>query len=387
MTDAIAPARLRVLLVDDDRPMRAALARLLEHAGFAPMSAGTVEEAKRILAEETIDVVVSDINMPGASGLQFLAEVRERDPGLPFVLMTAAPQLESAVLAVNLGAFRYLMKPVDLAELEATIRKAGLARSFARLQREALDAVRSEDAARATANRLVDDALNGLWMAWQPIVKDQGTALFAYEALLRTDEPLLSRPEEFVGTAQQVERGRELARAVRAHVARTIPTLPDGALALVNIVADDLADSDLVSPDAPLTQYAGRVVLEITERTKLDAALNIPARVRQLRDLGFRLAVDDLGAGYSGLSSITQLEPSIVKLDMSLIRDIHESTARRAVVASMVILCQSMHIDVIAEGIEKREEAEVLWDLGIELTQGYLFGRPAREPRWTAVSG
>ena len=73
MTDQIAPSRLRVLLVDDDRPMRTALARLLEHAGFAPLTAGSVDEAKRILADETIDVIVSDINMPGSSGLQFLA--------------------------------------------------------------------------------------------------------------------------------------------------------------------------------------------------------------------------------------------------------------------------------------------------------------------------
>ena len=95
--------------------------------------------------------------------------------------------------------------------------------------------------------------------------------------------------------------------------------------------------------------------------------------------------MDDLGAGYSGLSSISQLEPSIVKLDMSLIRDIHESMTRRAVVASMVILCQSMNIQIIAEGVEKPEEAEALWDLGIELTQGYLFGRPHREIRWRPI--
>jgi len=187
MSDQLAPSRLRVLLVDDDRPMRTALARLLEHAGFAPLTAGSVDEARKVLAEETVDVIVSDINMPGSSGLQFLAEVRDRDASLPFILMTAAPQLESAVLAVNLGAFRYLMKPVDLAELEATVRKAGLARSFARLQKEALDAVRSEDAARATASRLVDEAMAGLWMAWQPITSHRGTHLFAFEALLRSD--------------------------------------------------------------------------------------------------------------------------------------------------------------------------------------------------------
>ena len=385
MTDQIAPSRLRVLLVDDDRPMRTALARLLEHAGFAPLTAGSVDEAKRILADETIDVIVSDINMPGSSGLQFLADVRDQDASLPFILMTAAPQLESAILAVNLGAFRYLMKPVDLAELEATVRKAGLARSFARLQKEALDAVRSEDAARATASRLVDEAMAGLWMAWQPITSHKGTQLFAFEALLRSDEPQLSNPEVFVTSAQRIERGRELSRRIRARVAESIQGFPDGALALVNIVAEDLADPDLVDPAAPLSAHASRVVLEITERTKLDASLNLPTRVKQLRAMGYRLAVDDLGAGYSGLSSITQLEPSIVKLDMSLIRDIHESMTRRAVVASMVILCQSMNIQIIAEGVEKPEEAAALWDLGIELTQGYLFGRPHREIRWRPV--
>ncbi|MFZ9898863.1 MAG: EAL domain-containing protein [Gemmatimonadaceae bacterium] len=386
MTDQIAPSRLRVLLVDDDRPMRTALARLLEHAGFAPLTAGSVDEAKRILTEETIDVIVSDINMPGSSGLQFLADVRDQDASLPFILMTAAPQLESAILAVNLGAFRYLMKPVDLAELEATVRKAGLARSFARLQKEALDAVRSEDAARATASRLVDEAMAGLWMAWQPITSHKGTQLFAFEALLRSDEPQLSQPEVFVSSAQRIERGRELSRRIRARVAESIPAFPDGTLALVNIVAEDLADPDLVDPSAPLSAHASRVVLEITERTKLDASLNLPTRVKQLREMGYRLAVDDLGAGYSGLSSITQLEPSIVKLDMSLIRDIHESMTRRAVVASMVILCQSMNIQIIAEGVEKVEEAAALWDLGIELTQGYLFGRPHREIRWRPIS-
>ena len=385
MSDQLAPSRLRVLLVDDDRPMRTALARLLEHAGFAPLTAGSVDEARKVLGEETVDVIVSDINMPGSSGLQFLAEVRDRDASLPFILMTAAPQLESAVLAVNLGAFRYLMKPVDLAELEATVRKAGLARSFARLQKEALDAVRSEDAARTTASRLIDAAMAGLWMAWQPITSHHGTQLFAFEALLRSDEPQLSQPEVFVTAAQRIERGRELSRRIRGRVAESIPSFPDGALALVNIVADDLADPDLVDPAAPLSAYAARVVLEITERTKLDASLNLPARVKQLRDMGYRLAVDDLGAGYSGLSSITQLEPSIVKLDMSLIRDIHESMTRRAVVASMVILCQSMDIQIIAEGVEKPEEASALWDLGIELTQGYLFGRPHREIRWRPV--
>jgi EAL domain-containing protein (putative c-di-GMP-specific phosphodiesterase class I) len=95
--------------------------------------------------------------------------------------------------------------------------------------------------------------------------------------------------------------------------------------------------------------------------------------------------VDDLGAGYSGLSSIMQLEPDFVKLDRSLVRELHESTARRTIVESLLALSRSMGTIVVAEGVELREEAEVLWELGVPLTQGYFFGRPQRELRWAPV--
>jgi EAL domain-containing protein (putative c-di-GMP-specific phosphodiesterase class I) len=148
----------------------------------------------------------------------------------------------------------------------------------------------------------------------------------------------------------------------------------------VNIVPNDLNDPELADPGSPLSAHAHRVVLEVTERSQLDAAAG--ARVRAVRQLGYRLAVDDLGAGYSGLSSIMQLEPDFVKLDRSLVRELHESTARRTIVESLLALSRSMGTIVVAEGVELREEAEVLWELGVPLTQGYFFGRPQRELRW-----
>lgn len=76
-----------------------------------------------------------------------------------------------------------------------------------------------------------------------------------------------------------------------------------------------------------------------------------------------------------------------MKLDRSLVRDLHESGARRAIVESLVALSRTMGTTVVAEGVELREEAAVLWELGVPLTQGYLFGRPLRDLRWTPFGG
>jgi EAL domain-containing protein (putative c-di-GMP-specific phosphodiesterase class I) len=122
---------------------------------------------------------------------------------------------------------------------------------------------------------------------------------------------------------------------------------------------------------------ASRVVLEITERSPLSDLEEVRERVTQLRALGFRIAVDDLGAGFAGLTSFAVLNPDIVKLDMNLIRGIETSTVKRRLVASVASLCREMEMLVVAEGVETRAERDVLSDLGCDLFQGFLFARPA----------
>jgi EAL domain-containing protein (putative c-di-GMP-specific phosphodiesterase class I) len=113
---------------------------------------------------------------------------------------------------------------------------------------------------------------------------------------------------------------------------------------------------------------------------------DINRRVSVLRYLGFRIAVDDLGAGYAGLSSFTELDPSVAKLDMSLVRGIDTHARKQSIVRSMVALCAEMGIVVISEGVETPAERDTLLALGCDLLQGYLFAKPARgfiEPAWT----
>ncbi|MCP5157694.1 MAG: EAL domain-containing protein, partial [Ectothiorhodospiraceae bacterium] len=127
---------------------------------------------------------------------------------------------------------------------------------------------------------------------------------------------------------------------------------------------------------ALLSKQAHRVVFEITERASLDDVPDASSRVAALRKLGFRIAIDDLGAGYAGLASFAQLEPDVVKYDMSLIRDVHQSPTKQKVLESMTRLFAELDLLVISEGVETPEERDTLTALGCDLLQGYQFARP-----------
>jgi EAL domain-containing protein (putative c-di-GMP-specific phosphodiesterase class I) len=102
----------------------------------------------------------------------------------------------------------------------------------------------------------------------------------------------------------------------------------------------------------------------------------VRSRVQRLRELGFRIAIDDLGAGYAGLASFALLEPEVVKLDMSLVRDLHLSLTKQKLVRTMITMCRELGITITAEGIETVEERDALLEAGCDLMQGYLFARP-----------
>jgi len=102
--------------------------------------------------------------------------------------------------------------------------------------------------------------------------------------------------------------------------------------------------------------------------------------------MGYRIAVDDLGAGYAGLTSFARLEPEVVKVDMSIVRDVDRSSTKQKLIASIVSLCNDLNIELIAEGIETAAERNTILSLGGDLLQGYLFARPGKPfplPEWT----
>jgi EAL domain-containing protein (putative c-di-GMP-specific phosphodiesterase class I) len=377
-----AASRGLILLVDDEQSIARAYARTLGAAGFSVETAGDGRAAAAAARDRDFDVIISDITMPEMNGLELLRAVREHDLDVPVVLMTGGPAIDSAVRAMEYGALRYLIKPIDPAELEEVVARAVRLHQMAKIKREALELFRLEGkhlGDRAGLEARFANAINTLWLAFQPIVSWSDKSVIAYEALVRNEEPTLRAPPDLFEAAERLGRLRELGRIIRDRVAKTLVDNPTvDAEVFVNVHALELDDDSLLAPTSPLSAFAKRVVLEITERAPLEKIKDANARVAQLRNMGYRIAVDDLGAGYAGLTSFAHLEPEVVKVDMSLIRGLDQSPTKQKLLRSIVGLCRDLEIKMIAEGIETVEERDTLVRLGGDLCQGYLFARPGR---------
>jgi EAL domain-containing protein (putative c-di-GMP-specific phosphodiesterase class I) len=358
-----------------------ALARQLSRSGYEVVVRNEGQAALEALREGGFELVISDIEMPALDGIELLRAVRDFDRDLPVVLITGAPAIDTATKAVEHGAFRYLTKPFEFEQLLSTVQRASQLYRLARMKREALSVLGTgsgEGADRLALEASFERALGSLWMAFQPIVWARDGSLFGYEALLRSDEPLLPHPAAMLDAAERVSGLERLGRVIRQRAAEPMQHAPAGALLFINLHPQDLTDPVLHADDTLLASMASRVVLEVTERAALEGIQDVPSRIASLRARGFRVAIDDLGAGYAGLASFALLEPDIVKLDMSLVRDVHQSPVKQKLVRSMTQLCKDLGLLVVGEGVEVMEERAALIELGCDLLQGYCVARPGR---------
>ena len=377
-----------VLVVDDKQDLQHTVTTALGHHGMQAVPAASVAEALRVVEAGGVDAVVSDIAMPGRDGLELLREVRKHDLDLPVVLMTGAPDLHSAIAAVELGALRYITKPFETRELVDIVRRATSLYRLARAKREVMTLMGTqvgEGSDRIGLTTSFDRALAGLWMAYQPILASDGT-VFGYEALLRSDEPALPNPGAIIDAAMRLHRLPQLTETIRQHVERDLAEATTDWTFFLNLHPHDLLDPALSGTKVdPFANFRQPLVLEITEREALDTIEGVTERVDTLRGFGHSIAIDDLGAGYAGLSSFLHLRPEVVKLDMGLTRSIDGDPSRKRLVAAMISMCHELGAKVVAEGVETVAERDVLVQLGADLLQGFLFARPARPfvlPRW-----
>jgi EAL domain-containing protein (putative c-di-GMP-specific phosphodiesterase class I)/CheY-like chemotaxis protein len=378
MLDATSAEAGTVLLVDDEPLVLRSFARTLSPGPHRIETFLSARRAVERVQKGGVSAVVSDVSMPDMTGLELLRMIREYEPDLPIVLVTALPMLESALDAIQYGAFRYIPKPVDPELLRHTVDQAVHLHRLARIKREALQLLGLSGGAsdRAGLEAGFARALDEMWMAFHPVILASDGSVFGYEALLRSRDPLLPGPGEVLDAAERLGENHRLGRLVRERAAIPMSRAARGTKLFVNLHPRDLDDPELGSPGSALGAIADRVVLEVTERAPLNNVERIRDKVANLRMLGFRIAIDDLGAGYAGLTSFATLEPDIVKLDMSLVRNIDQEAVKQKVVASMVGLCKDMGLLIVAEGIETASECRTLVDLGCDLLQGYLFAKP-----------
>ncbi len=368
------PSSKKVLIVEDDEDVARANQRALERYGWSVVVASDVSTAADLLVGDGSTVVLCDINLPGKTGVDLLDIVRLRDIDVPVILLTGAPSIQSAIDAVSLGAAEYLVKPIEPERLNAR-----LERVWELLRVRQTRTTPAQVRARSELAERFARALDGLHLVFQPIFDLRTRVPMAYEALMRSSAPDLPNPLAILDAAEKLNRLQDLGRRVRELADEAFELVPEDALLFVNLHASDLLDPKLHDDSSPLSRWGTRVVLEVTERASMDGLGDTRSIVGGLRSLGYRVAIDDLGAGYAGLTSFALLEPEIVKLDMSLVRNIHLQTTHQYVVDSMVKLCRGLGVRIVAEGIETAAELAVICDLGCDLGQGYGLGRPARD--------
>lgn len=379
-----------ILLVDDDDALRKVMERVLVRSGMKVEAVASARKGLEMLRRgRRFEVIISDLMMPEMDGMQLMRCVRQLDLDVPMIIVTGRPTLESALLAMEYGGFRYLPKPVENQRLVEVVTEAATQHRISSLKRKALEICEAGGSLLQDIDQLEEKferALQAIWIAYQPIVDWPAQKVYGYEALVRSFDPDLPNPGTLFDAAERLGKIQDLGQRIRDAVADSARFAPPSVLIFANVHALDLTDDRLYSADSALARMASRMVLEVTERASLHRIEDLKGRMRTLRKMGFRIAVDDLGAGYSGLSSFSQLEPEVVKLDMSLIRDIDSAPAKASLVRSLISVCsQDLGIRVVCEGVETQRERDALERIGADLLQGYLFAKPERAFRKGSV--
>ncbi len=218
-------------------------------------------------------------------------------------------------------------------------------------------------------------------MAFQPIVDVRRQTVFAYEALVRGQDGQGAGAVLAQVSSDNRYAFDQVCRKTAIELAAGLDLAADGAYLSINFlpnaVYEPRACIRITLEAAMRTGFPlNRIIFEFTEEESLDAdhLLNI---LRSYRAMGFKTAIDDFGAGFAGLGLLTRFQPDIVKLDMALVRDIDTDPVRRTIVRNTLNMMRDLGIEPVCEGIETIGEHDALVDLGVDLMQGYLLGKPA----------
>lgn len=248
-------------------------------------------------------------------------------------------------------------------------------KAFAEAAAGQIDAKKNGDqhAARVSARILRTIERNNFATVYQPIFRLQDSKVVGVECLTRFEDSDKRSPYEWFAEADQVGLGLELEIAALRNALRGINYVPKGIYLAVNVSPDAILSGEVQRALAKVPPE--RIVLEITEHAMIRNYAALHDALFALHEQ-VRIAVDDVGAGYSGLAHILEVRPDIIKLDMSLTRGVDRDPARAALATALVVFANEIGSTIVAEGIETLEEREALTQRGVSHGQGYSLARP-----------
>ena len=378
--DASRPSHT-VLVVDDDPSFREALVELI---GIDPRlevvgSASDASEGAEMVRSLRPTICLCDVRLPGGGGEIVAAEARRSAPETRVVALSACDDAGTIMGMIRAGAMSYIVKGTAGDEVLDGIHRA--IRGQASMPASAATAVGAElrgqgEEARGKVillRHVLDHDLMSI--VFQPVVDIETREPIAFEALCRVNLPPRRPPNNWFADAADNDLGLEFElHAIRLALAH-LSHLPDECPLHVNA-----SPAVAMSPELALLFKGiapGRIILEITEHTRIDDYPALAAALAPLRAAGVAIGVDDAGSGFSSMSHIVNMEADVIKVDISLVRDIHLNKMRRAMVGALAEFARQAEALVIAEGVELEEERATLITLGVTAAQGYLFGRPA----------
>ncbi len=218
-------------------------------------------------------------------------------------------------------------------------------------------------------------------MAFQPIIDIRTREMYAYEALVRGTEgqgagwvlDQITEDNRYRFDQDCRSKAVELAARLEIPCLLSINFLPNAVYQAATCIRATLDAAQRFNFPAD------RIIFEVTEAEELTDKNHLKSIFTEYKRQGFKTAIDDFGAGYSGLNLLAEFQPDILKLDMALVRNLHQDPVREAIVKGVLGVCDALNIQVIAEGIETVEEMRRLRDMGVYLFQGFLLARPAFE--------
>lgn len=361
----------RLLVLDDRGRLRADVGLPLARTGWQLTWGRADREGIEQATQASYDVAIVDLSGGATpSAAELLHALADHDPDLPVLVVADEAMAATVRRTLDVRVARLVARPVSPETLVNVLGRMLQGRTRSRLSPTIDDAKLSAD---------LDRALRRIWIAHQPIVSIADSRVVGYEAFLRCDDPALPDPQSLFEAAERLGRTVELGRAACACAAESLSSLPGDTSLHVNLHPTELLDTDVFSPASALGRAADRVVLEVTNQATLDAVRLVATRVASLRRLGFRVALDSLGAATVGMAGLVDLEPDLVKLDRSLLRGLDTSARRRSVVRALLRLCASdLGLQVACIGVETPGERDALVADGCDVMQGDLFAPPAR---------
>ncbi|WP_311197439.1 EAL domain-containing response regulator [Rugamonas brunnea] len=381
----------RVMVVDDSAVQRSYLVGLLRELGCGViLEAADGNEALRLLEAEQgvpLFLVLTDLEMPGMDGIELTCQLRERRLARHLIVVSARdPRLLEIIENMGsedaaIGLLGTLLKPVQRDALEALLTRAGSAGSG-----DAAGAALPEHALPAAVELEQALAAGQFLLHYQPKVTMQTGHLKGLEALARWQHPArgLLAPQHFIpaleGTPLMAGFTLALVRQVLAQLTEWQRAGLPPLTVSVNLSADNLADRAFVDLLAAAVQASGvapaSLVWEVTETSVMRQLSQALTNLGRLRLMGFGLAMDDFGIGYSSMQQFARCPFTELKIDRAFVNGASQWPNRHMVLKSALELGQRLGVATVAEGVETAADWQLLRTLGCDLAQGYLLARP-----------